>query len=336
MKATISVDANRYAERVSFLNSNWNSIDTVWDRSLTKNSVSWLVRLVQGCVPDKRFKRSHATVLDDKGREHLLYFWEHSISASLTTEEFDALKKSVAAIEEAYRLVKNEGARFIVVFAPTTFRVYHEIANFQKAGEDIRRWELNDLPDRFRKLIADISPDIVYFDLTPALESAARKNSLVFLSDDTHWSSEGHRVVAEALAGALAVGTEMYAEKQPPELHKMKEDIVLSRNAIMVRNADGTIRYWSEGARKLYGWEPQDVLGATSHRLLKTVFPVPLEVIEQELRTKGHWEGQLIHERRDGSKVTVVKSLGATTESKFSRSVHHGDRNQRSSLRKLP
>ncbi|HSA85366.1 MAG TPA: PAS domain-containing protein, partial [Nitrospira sp.] len=77
-------------------------------------------------------------------------------------------------------------------------------------------------------------------------------------------------------------------------------------NAMMVRNQDGTIRYWSDGARELYGWEPQDALGRTSHQLLKTVFPIPLEVIEEVVRQKGHWEGPLIHERRDGSKVTVV------------------------------
>jgi PAS domain S-box-containing protein len=96
------------------------------------------------------------------------------------------------------------------------------------------------------------------------------------------------------------------AEKASQESHPMKGDVVLSRDAIMVRNLDGTIRYWSRGAQKLYGWEPQDVLGMTSHRLLKTVFPVSLEVIEEELRARGHWEGQLIHERRDGSKVTVA------------------------------
>jgi len=74
----------------------------------------------------------------------------------------------------------------------------------------------------------------------------------------------------------------------------------------MVRNLDGTIRYWSEGAKKLYGWETQDVLGTTSHQLLKTIFPVSLEVIEEALHAEGYWEGQLIHERRDGSKITVV------------------------------
>lgn len=74
----------------------------------------------------------------------------------------------------------------------------------------------------------------------------------------------------------------------------------------MVRNLDGTIRYWSKGAQKLYGWGPQEVLGASSHLLLKTKFPIPLEVIEEELRVKGHWDGELIHQRRDGSMVTVA------------------------------
>ena len=299
-------DAHGYAEMVSLLNSKWNSMEMIWDRSLTKNLVSWLMRFAQGCVPAQSGQATSATVLDNEGREHRLYVRGRSTSVSLTKQELDALKKSLAAIEEAYRLVQNEGARFIVVFAPTAFRVYHEIADFEKAGGDLTRWSLDDLPDRLRKMIYEISPDIGYLDLTPALKSAARKNSLVFLSDDTHWSSEGHRVVAEALAEALTVRTQMEAEKQAPGEHKMKEDIVLSRDAIIVRNVDGTIRYWSEGAQKLYGWEPQDVLGATSHRLFKTVFPVPLEVIDEELRTKGYWKGQLIHERRDGLKVTVV------------------------------
>ena len=90
----------------------------------------------------------------------------------------------------------------LVVFAPTAYRVYHDIADFKQAGEDIPQWDLNDLPDRLRRMISEISPDIGYLDLTPALKSAAQHNTLVFFSDDTHWSSEGHQVVAEALAKA--------------------------------------------------------------------------------------------------------------------------------------
>jgi len=77
-------------------------------------------------------------------------------------------------------------------------------------------------------------------------------------------------------------------------------------DALMVRNLDETIRYRSDGAKKLYGWDSHDALGTTSHQLLKTVFLVPLEVIQQELCANGHWIGQLIHVRRDGSRVTVA------------------------------
>jgi PAS domain S-box-containing protein len=112
--------------------------------------------------------------------------------------------------------------------------------------------------------------------------------------------------VASALANAVNVETGLEARRQSPKKPHKKEDVLLSRNAIMIRNGDGTIRYWSEGAQQLYGYRPDDALGMTSHRLLETIFPVPLEAIEEELRKKGFWEGQLIHKRRDGSKVTVL------------------------------
>jgi len=165
---------------------------------------------------------------------------------------------------------------------------------------------LDDLPDRLRQMIYEISPDIGYLDLTPALKTAARKGSLVFLPYDTHWSVEGHRVVGDALARALTERMNMTAETQPPEMSQRKEDAILSKDAVMIRNGDGTIRYWSKGAQQLYGWKPNDALGIISHRLLETVFPVSLEAIEEELRKKGYWDGQLIHKRSDGSKVTVL------------------------------
>lgn len=300
------VDANVYADKVSVVGAMWNSMNSFAERSFTRNSLLWLMRAIQGCIPDQHFEESHATVLDDEGGEHRLYFMDHSTAASLTAQELDALQKSVGAIGEAYRLVQHEGARFLVVFAPTTFRVYRDIANFEAAEKGIKNWEVNDLPDRLRKMISNISPDIGYLDLTPALKSAATQRRQVFLFDDTHWSREGHRVVAQALSGALTAEPPTYSEHLPPEPHRGNGAAALSRDAMMVRNADGTIRYWSEGSRKLYGWEPQIALGMNSHRLLKTIFPVPLEMIEVELGRKGYWEGVLVHERRDGSKVAVV------------------------------
>ena len=242
--------------------------------------------------------------MDSEGKEQRLYVKGRSVSVTLTKQELDDLQKTIAVLEEAHRLVQQEGAHLIVVFAPVAYRVYHEITDFEGIGGGVTRWDVNDLPDRLRGLLAEISPDIGYLDLTPALRSAARNNTLVFLHDDTHWTVEGHRVVAEALAEALTVGKQSYAKLST---HEMSNNInVRVEDALMVRNLDGTIRYWSKGAQQLYGWEPHEVLGEISHQLLKTVFPIPIEVIEEQLRVKGHWEGHLIHERRDGSKVSVA------------------------------
>ena len=75
--------------------------------------------------------------------------------------------------------------------------------------------------------------------------------------------------------------------------------------AIIVRDQDGTIRYWSREAELIYGWTPQEVIGTCTHNLFKTKFPTSLAKIEKETREKFLWNGQLIHTRRDGSLVTV-------------------------------
>lgn len=86
-----------------------------------------------------------------------------------------------------------------------------------------------------------------------------------------------------------------------------KRDVLLDidHDALLVRSLDGTIRFWNKGAEHLYGWEPRDTLGKRSHNLFQTIFPEPLERIEEELTDKGYWEGELIHLRRDGSRMMV-------------------------------
>lgn len=74
---------------------------------------------------------------------------------------------------------------------------------------------------------------------------------------------------------------------------------------MIVRDADGTIRYWSREAERIYGWAPQEVLGTRTHHLFETTFPQPLQDIEREMQEKNAWRGQLIQKRRDGSRITV-------------------------------
>jgi PAS domain S-box-containing protein len=73
--------------------------------------------------------------------------------------------------------------------------------------------------------------------------------------------------------------------------------------AIIVRELKGTIRFWSHGCERLYGWTRDEAVGRRSHELLRTQFPVPLNQIEHALLTDGEWTGDLVHRRRDGSQI---------------------------------
>src|SRR5659263_16539 len=47
-----------------------------------------------------------------------------------------------------------------------------------------------------------------------------------------------------------------------------------AKDAIIIFDLDGHIKYWNKGAERQYGWKQDDVRGEPIHSLLKTVFPV--------------------------------------------------------------
>jgi PAS domain S-box-containing protein len=74
----------------------------------------------------------------------------------------------------------------------------------------------------------------------------------------------------------------------------------------MARDPDGTIRHWSRGCERLYGWKSEDAIGRISHDLLQTRFPIPLAEIEAALERDGEWTGDLHHRTRDGDELVVT------------------------------
>jgi PAS domain S-box-containing protein len=113
----------------------------------------------------------------------------------------------------------------------------------------------------------------------------------------------GAVVTKSVPSGAIVVGNPARVVKRRGE--KRESHLDIDHDALLVRSFDGTIRFWNKGAESLYGWASRETLGKRSHNLFQTVFPEPLERIEQELAHKGFWEGDLVHIRRDGSRMTV-------------------------------
>jgi len=133
----------------------------------------------------------------------------------------------------------------------------------------------------------------------------------IYSKESNPFTNEEVKLLTE-LANDFAYGIMMLRlskkrEEDEETLRKQASLIDLSPNAIIVRNLDGFISFWSEGAWKLYGWTKDEAIGQDINKLLKTEFRQPLEEILNKLKLTGKWSGETIHTNKDGN-IVVVQS----------------------------
>ena len=114
------------------------------------------------------------------------------------------------------------------------------------------------------------------------------------------------RSVAQQNAESIRA-VRLRAEQQAEAtLHEQANLLNLTHDAIFVHDMNGTVKYWNRGAEELYGWSAEQAVGRVIQELLKTIFQVPLEQIEEEVIGAGRWEGELVQTKKDGSQVVVA------------------------------
>ena len=94
-------------------------------------------------------------------------------------------------------------------------------------------------------------------------------------------------------------------EQQAAVLTEQAALFDLAQDAIIVRDMNNRIVFWSRGAEVMYGWPREDALGKYARELLNTESTEPTDNIEATLLRRGQWEGEAIQHKRDGTLLIV-------------------------------
>ena len=152
----------------------------------------------------------------------------------------------------------------------------------------------------------------------PIADSAApirgkdgRTLGVVLVFRDVTEEKQAERAVLESEERLRAMNEllEQRVKERTAVLHQQSE-IISSANGAMIicGHADDVIKFWNQGAARLYGWPKKDVIGKNIHALLQATFPRPLEEIKAAFLKEGYWQGELRHTCHDGRQIVVMSS----------------------------
>lgn len=146
-------------------------------------------------------------------------------------------------------------------------------------------------------------------DRIVALQKASRRLASGDLQVRIAESGEGGELGKLGVAFdemAVALTSNMAERSLKEEALKEKSELLdLAHDAIILRDLDGKVLFWNNGARDLYGYSPEQVTGTVIHDLLGTLFPKQIAAIMQDILTTGRWEGRLTHTASDGRSIIV-------------------------------
>jgi two-component system sensor histidine kinase/response regulator len=153
---------------------------------------------------------------------------------------------------------------------------------------------------------------------TPSIKSAMTTGTTVRVAEETLRRRDGGEVCVAStsspllgedgsVTGGLKIMRDITERKRAAaELERQAQLLELTQDSIIVRDMEGKITFWNQGAESTYDWTREEALGQVPRELLKTRFPEPREQIEAELLREDRWAGELVHLCKDGREIVTA------------------------------
>ncbi|OPY80648.1 MAG: Oxygen sensor histidine kinase NreB [Syntrophorhabdus sp. PtaU1.Bin153] len=214
--------------------------------------------------------------------------------------------------EDRYRALLRQSSDGIYVLDPRTDRIIQANDQFLTMLH-YPTGDLGTLPlhnallldsDIMNDRILGMSPDAPVFSAGryrckdgPVIDVAISATSIVY------------RALPAILVNARNVTEQKEMEKelqlQTARAREQTELLEIADDAILVKDMEGRIVFWNQGAEAKYGWTKEEVAGKSAHKILRTVFPGSVKTIKEKLHHEGRWEGELTQRRRTGERIVM-------------------------------
>ena len=147
--------------------------------------------------------------------------------------------------------------------------------------------------------------ETVRHDASPGLNATRSWRHRTKSGEIIHVESTWMEIPFGGKPGVLVMSTDRSALVQAEERARGQAAMLdLATDAIMVRDLEHELVFWSRGAERIYGWTEKEAVGSTACGLLRAdvkqfdaAFYATLE--------KGEWSGEMKEMRKDGSEVFV-------------------------------
>lgn len=107
------------------------------------------------------------------------------------------------------------------------------------------------------------------------------------------------------------------------EIKKAQEHIRYQANllqnvsdAIIASDINFNITTWNPAAQEIYGWTAEEVIGKSLRNFLQSTYEnITEEQVLKQFLQEGEWNGEVIHQRKDGTKINILASVSLIKDS---------------------
>jgi PAS domain S-box-containing protein len=180
-------------------------------------------------------------------------------------------------------------------------------------GCDTAEWWLARNINAVGTRLWDLIPEAMHFPYRAILDKALAEHQPARFVNTTHFLKTSLEVNALPVSGGgLAILFVDISERKYQEETLAYQAYLFSEisEAVISTGFDFCINSWNRAAELIYGWTAAEVIGKNADTIFKAEFvSIPAAKAVETLRRNGRIEIEVIHKRKDGSKLNVLSKI---------------------------